>query len=285
MKTWRQLLVDGLLTVNGLLSSEQFSACTHTKSALVFAPHPDDEVLGCGGVIALKARRGAPVMVVVMTDGRASHKGLIATDELVTMRRAEAEEAAMRLGLTAADYVFLKFEDHRLQEHSAAARARVSDIIDRFKPDEIYVPHRRDGIADHVTTNRIVRGVLDQIDRPVTLLEYPVWLWNSWPWTHGGGRYPAGALKCSLGAIRDLIEIVFACRARVNVSAVSQIKLSALDAYRSQLQRHNGNPRWPILADVAGGDFLRRFMTEFEIFRRTNYSPESQRHTGTSAAP
>jgi hypothetical protein len=50
-------------------------------------------------------------------------------------------------------------------------------------------------------------------------------------------------------------------------------KLAALAAYRSQTQRLNGNPRWPVLSDVAGGEFLRRFESGIEIFRRTNYRP------------
>jgi hypothetical protein len=50
-------------------------------------------------------------------------------------------------------------------------------------------------------------------------------------------------------------------------------KLAALAAYRSQTQRLNENPRWPVLSDVAGGEFLRRFESGIEIFRRTNYRP------------
>jgi len=273
VQKWRRLLADGLLMVNRLVSSDWLTSPTRRASALVFAPHPDDEVLGCGGIIALKAQAVVRVKVIVMTDGRASHRALIAEDELVRIRRAEAEEAACRLGLTAADYVFLDFEDHRLQEHHDAASDRVFEIIDKFEPDEIYLPHRRDGLTDHSETNRIVRGAVARIGKPVTLLEYPVWLWNIWPWTRGGGRYPSSIVRCGLGTTRDVAEIVFGCRARVDVDSVLLRKLAALAAYRSQLQRFNGNPRWPVLSDVSDGEFLQRFETGVEIFRRTNYVP------------
>jgi LmbE family N-acetylglucosaminyl deacetylase len=263
----RRLLADGLLMINRLVSSDRLSRRASNGSALVFAPHPDDEVLGCGGVIALKAQAGARVQVVVMTDGRASHKTLIDADELVKIRRAEAQAAGRELGL-AVRYVFLDFEDHRLAEHDACACDRAAEIIEQFKPDEIYVPSRRDGISDHTETNRIVRHAVERVGKPVTVLEYPVWLWNGWPWTSDGARRPTGIMRGALQVARDVAEIVLACRTRVDVGTVLHRKRAALAAYRSQLQRPNGDPRWPVLADVAGGEFLRRFETGVEIFRR-----------------
>jgi hypothetical protein len=47
------------------------------RSAVVFAPHPDDETLGCGGTIVRKIRAGARVRLVVMTDGGSSHRELL----------------------------------------------------------------------------------------------------------------------------------------------------------------------------------------------------------------
>ena len=264
----RRLVADGLMMVNRLVSSERLSRATGSTSALVFAPHSDDEVLGCGGVIALKAQAGARVQVVVMTDGRASHQALIDADELVKIRRAEAEAAGRELGV-ANHYVFLDFEDHRLAEHLASACDRAAEIIERFEPEEIYVPSRREGISDHTETNRIVRLAVDRVGKPVTMLEYPVWLWNRWPWTRDVARRRSGLVRGALQAARDIAEIVLACRMRVDVGTVLHRKRAALAAYRSQLERLNGDPRWAVLADVAGGDFLRRFDTGVEIFRRT----------------
>jgi LmbE family N-acetylglucosaminyl deacetylase len=60
-----------------------------------------------------------------MTDGRASHRALISEDELVRIRHDEAENAALQLGLTAADYLFLDFEDDRLMKHRDGVCDRV----------------------------------------------------------------------------------------------------------------------------------------------------------------
>lgn len=272
MQKLRRLLADGLLMANRVLSSDWLSRRLRNGRSLVFAPHPDDEVLGCGGVIALKAQAGARVKVVVMTDGRASHRALIAENELVRIRRAEAQEAGRQLGADV-DYAFLDFEDHRLARDCDAACDQVVEIIEQFDPDEIFLPHRRDGIIDHVETNRIVRRAVDRVGRPVALLEYPVWLWNGWPWTESGARGASGKVRGALETMRDVAEIVLACRTRIDVGSMQHRKLAALAAYRSQTQRLNGNPRWPVLSDVAGGEFLRRFESGIEIFRRTNYRP------------
>ena len=271
-KSPRRLVADGLLAVNRLIGSPPPAVAISNASALMFAPHPDDEVLGCGGLIALKARAGARVQVVVMTDGRASHGSLIDPDELARIRRAEAEEAGRRLGL-AEPYVFLDFRDHRLAESRDAACERVMELINLFKPAEIYVPSRRDGIADHDETNRVVRRAVAQLGRAVVLLEYPLWLWNGWPWTGDSARRRSGRVRGALQVARDVAEIVFACRTRVDVGAVLDRKRAALAVYRSQLERLNGDPRWPVLSDVAGGEFLRCFESGVEIFRRTNYRP------------
>jgi len=74
-----------------------------------------------------------------------------------------------------------------------------------------------------------------------------------------------------LEMMRDIVELVFACRIRAEVSSVLHRKQSTLATYRSQTQRFDGNLRWPVLADVAEGNFLRCFDSSIEIFRRENH--------------
>lgn len=276
MHNLRRFLAGSLLALNRLVRSERSLGRTHQTCALVFSPHPDDEVLGCGGTIALKVDAGAEVKVIVMTDGRASHNALISGDELVGIRHNEAKDAAQRLGLKSEDYIFLDFEDHQLANHRDAATVRVADLIKQFCPDEVYVPHRRDGLNDHVETNGIVRAAVNRIGKPLMLLEYPVWLWNNWPWTIGPARGRSGRVRYWLRTIRNSGEIVFGCRSGIDVGSVRERKLKALAAYESQLQRRDGDPRWPVLADVADGEFLRCFESNVELFRRTDYGARSR---------
>jgi LmbE family N-acetylglucosaminyl deacetylase len=266
MRGLRRFLVGFLGRLSRTLGSQRWTTGALRARTLVFAPHPDDEVLGCGGTIVLKVRSGAPVQVAIMTDGRTSHARLLSPQELVRIREEEARECAARLGLPSQSYRFLGFEDHALARHDAAARAQVRELIEQFRPEEIYVPHDRDLLSDHVATNTIVRSALAGYGHAVTVLEYPVWLWNTWPWTDGrdNGR---------VTGLQDIAALVFGCRAHIDVRSAATVKAHALAAYRSQLERRDGNPDWPVLGDVSSGEFLARFAGDREIFRRSHYRP------------
>ncbi len=179
----RLAVAASLRAIGRRWSHDAFPALDLKTSAVVFAPHPDDEVLGCGGTIALKVLAGAPVQVVIMTDGRTSHANFIDADTLARMRREEALDASRALGLQPADYHFLEFADSRLRENAEPARERVAQILHQFAPQQVFVPHRHDRVADHVATFEIVEAAVRAYGKPVTLLEYPVWLWNTWPWS------------------------------------------------------------------------------------------------------
>src|SRR3954452_22419232 len=65
-----------------------------SASCIVFAPHPDDETLGCGATIHRKRANGTTVHVVIASDGRRSQKpDLVSPDEMAGIRRQEAHDA------------------------------------------------------------------------------------------------------------------------------------------------------------------------------------------------
>jgi LmbE family N-acetylglucosaminyl deacetylase len=98
---------------------------THDDSVVVFAAHPDDEVLGAGGLIHSAARAGARVHVVLFTNGDgylagvdAGFRTLLSTPgrfiEYGQRRQQEAVGAARRLGVPASNLVFLGYPDRGL---------------------------------------------------------------------------------------------------------------------------------------------------------------------------
>ncbi len=86
-----------------------------SSSAVVFAPHPDDETLGCGGMILQKNQVGARVRIVFMTDGSQSHARFLAPAELARLRQEEARAAGKALGVDEDDLFFLGFPDGELK--------------------------------------------------------------------------------------------------------------------------------------------------------------------------
>jgi LmbE family N-acetylglucosaminyl deacetylase len=272
----RDRLATALLAAGAEWSADRHAALDMRAPAIVFAPHPDDEVLGCGGTIALKALAGASVRVVIMTDGRTSHAQFVDAQTLIDMRRSEAVDAARQLGLDPSTYTFLDFEDNHLGEYAVQARKRVAELLQQHRPAQVFVPHRRDHLRDHVATYEIVSSAIHDYGLAMTLLEYPVWLWNSWPWTNTlpGLR---GLLAGVPRMLRDGAELAFGCRTRIDVRSVLSRKLDALAQYRSQVERQGGDSRWPILSDVSQGSFLQRFRAGTEVFRRSQLGVEQTR--------
>ncbi|MEA5512457.1 PIG-L family deacetylase, partial [Nodularia sp. UHCC 0506] len=123
------------------------------KSAIIFAPHQDDETLGCGGLIALKRSLEVPVEVVFMTDGRHGISNGITSEKIIDIRQQEAVNALNMLGVTYQHIHFLNQIDGSLQNLPDHQHRQIIDqlvqLLQSFKPGEIYVPHRKDVHNDH----------------------------------------------------------------------------------------------------------------------------------------
>jgi len=125
---------------------------------LVFAPHPDDDVIGCGGTLALHTDRGDPVRVVVAFDGRRGDPDQrFGADEYVQRRRAETHRAGAHLGVS--DYVFWDYpEGHAPSpEELLHAGRRIADEVEAFAPDVVYAPWVGEYHLDHHVLARGVR--------------------------------------------------------------------------------------------------------------------------------
>jgi LmbE family N-acetylglucosaminyl deacetylase len=244
-----------------------------TSSAVIFAPHPDDETLGCGGIAYKKIKSGAAVRFVFVTNGIASHSGRIDGPSLKRQREAEAIEAVARLGGSADHVTFLGFPDGAAMDHVASIADAAQRLLRAWAPQSVYVPHRADRPADHAATRQGVLAALARHDRRVTVFEYPVWCWYHWPWVSlrddlpGMWRTSARQTLLMLAGLRLLPTL----NTKFWIGDALAPKRHALAAHVSQMTRPEGRDDWPILADLSAGDFLARFLNEYETFFR--YEP------------
>jgi LmbE family N-acetylglucosaminyl deacetylase len=243
------------------------------KSAIVFAPHEDDETLGCGGTIVKKKQAGADVKIVFMTDGSGSHSQLISAKQLKSMRANEDVAAAGVLGLEPSEVSFLEFVDGNLSQSRSEAIAKVKSILERDRPEEIFIPYYRDVISDHVATNQIVLSALKETNLNVTIYEYPIWFWNHWPWiTFAYSRYQIIGLYRNLkSAPKSWLRLLKDFNCVVDLKGVTEIKSQALEQHKTQVSRMQDNPNWQTLADISNGEFVDCFSQERELFRRYNF--------------
>lgn len=116
---------------------------------LILAPHPDDEVIGCGGLVAQHLREGRAVRVVVATDGAEAGPPGGDRDEYRRRREGESRTALALLGET--DLHFLRFPDRALDD---AVADHLREHLLAFKPDLICVPSPIEIHPDHLALSR-----------------------------------------------------------------------------------------------------------------------------------
>lgn len=114
---------------------------------LVIAPHPDDEVLGCGGTIAKHVADGNEVYVAIVTKGTSP----MFSEDYIETGRTECREADRRLGVKRT--IFLDFPAARMEE---TPRHKLNEafinLIQNIQPNIVYLPHRGDMQLDHKMT-------------------------------------------------------------------------------------------------------------------------------------
>lgn len=143
---------------------------------VVVAAHPDDEVLGFGGAIALLSASGTEVTVVAVTDGEGSHPGsdVMTARDLAELRTAETRAALAELGATAATVVRLKVPDTRVEAYEDDVAARIAGLA--AGADLVVAPWTGDVHGDHEAAGRA--AVRAAASAGVACWLYPVWMWH-----------------------------------------------------------------------------------------------------------
>ena len=193
------------------------SALLGDRTLVVVAPHPDDESLGCGGLIAWAAAQGRTVELVYLTNGERSHPGSrrYPPKRLGHLRQTEARAAAASLGVPASRLHFLGLPDSGLDGLGPAARRQAQRQLEHILGNQFplaCVTARTDPHADHQAAWHLAAAAAQALDVP--LLSYPVWTW----------RLPAD----------EDIAIPATAGWRVDISTQQPRKRAAIAAYASQ---------------------------------------------------
>jgi LmbE family N-acetylglucosaminyl deacetylase len=122
------------------------------ERVLLVAPHPDDETLGAGGTLALHARAGDPVLVLMVTDGGASRAGGLSGAAMRQARAAEARAAVAHLGGARLVLAGLPEGDWAPADLAAVLQPLLVEV----RPTLIYAPSGVDFHPDH---QRVAAGL------------------------------------------------------------------------------------------------------------------------------
>ena len=225
---------------------------------VVVAPHPDDEVLAFGGMLAMLAAHGTPISLVAVTNGDASHPGSERWPApLLARRRAvESGEGLCRLGLRQTATLRLGLPDGCVVQHGAMLENCLRAVL---RPDDVvFTTWELDGHPDHEATAEAVSFACRYTG--ARQWQAPVWMWH-WA-APGDARVPWQRMV------------------RLNLSddALSR-KRRAIAAHVSQLQpQDSGAPA--VLSSMA----LARSLRGFEVLLPVPGRPLASKGSGSLTA-
>lgn len=152
-----------------------------TDKTVIIAPHPDDEAIGCGGLIQTLVERGTPPHVIILTGGEGSHRGCCDTsvEEIIAERHQLTLKAVATMGLPESHIHCLCYPDGGVALRHPETE-RLQELLSELTPQSVFVPHSGEGWSDHVQAAEITKHLLKGQD--VSIYEYCVWMWyyNVW---------------------------------------------------------------------------------------------------------
>ncbi|HEX8592900.1 MAG TPA: PIG-L family deacetylase [Pseudomonas sp.] len=146
--------------------------------AVIIAPHPDDEILGCGGLMRQLSQLDRPLKLISVTDGSASHPGSDAwpTERLSVVRPQESAEALRRLDIPLHPLQWIRggFSDSAV----AGQEDELVEFLERYllPTDVVFTTWSLDGHADHEAVGRASARAAATVG--AHFHEVPIWAWH-----------------------------------------------------------------------------------------------------------
>ena len=190
------------------------------ESILIVAAHADDEVLGCGGVIAKYASEGVKVYVLIIADGITARKDTYDAQKSlleIVQREDLAKEACKLLG--AQEPEFARFPDNRCDQIPLLdIIKKIEQVIQRIKPTIVYTHNGSDLNIDHVLTFKAVLTACRPVAGTSVKKIYAFETLSSTEWS-------------PLGMAAPFYPTRF-----VDISAFEEVKMKALIVYASEMR-------------------------------------------------
>lgn len=213
---------------------------------LVIAPHPDDEVLGCGGTIAKHTKEGDEVYLCIVTKAYTPDW----SEEFMKSRPKEIEKANKILGIKKTyflDYPTVKLDTIPLKELIEA----ISKVVNEVKPEIVYIPHKGDINKDHRLVFEASLVAIRPINHKIRrILSYETLSETEW------GR-----------PLEPFIPNLY-----IDISETFEKKIGAMKAYESELRQYPHPRSLEIIEALAkkrgseiGVNFAEAFMLVREI--------------------
>ena len=129
-----------LLLINASVPAQERIEQWKGKTVMVFTPHPDDDLFGCGGTLALLAKNGNKIIIVIYTnDNKGSFDLEMTSERLARIRKAEEEAAMEVLGIPKANIYWMGYDDGELEyAEPKALCGQATKLIRQHRPDVVF---------------------------------------------------------------------------------------------------------------------------------------------------
>lgn len=203
----------------------------NTAQTIFLAPHPDDETLGCGGLIADLAKKCWDIQIISITNGEVAYNDIPSLKEI---RINELSNSIKQLGLSEKNILRLNFQDGKIQEENFELEEKLLPYIS--SGCNLFAPWEKDYHHDHEAVGRVATKLAQ--NNNIKLYYYFIWTWHH----------------------RDLNNLEkLNLKKYILQETTLKRKIKAIECYQSQLTHPS---KIPILTNKV----LIPFKTTFEIY-------------------
>ena len=207
---------------------------SNNNCVLVIAAHPDDEVLGCGGSIAKWSKDGHEVHLLIMAEGvtsRDKHRNRESKKQELSNLAQSVKRAADILGVKSVE--LLDYPDNRMDSVDLLDVVKtIEDYIEKLKPDVVVTHHAGDINIDH----QIIHQAVITACRPQP--------------EHRVKRILSFEVQSSTEWQSPTVGSFFAPNWFENISGTLELKIKALEAYKSEMHE------WPHARSIKAVEHL-----------------------------
>ena len=245
------------------------------QKILIVAPHPDDEIISCGGLIQRMVKNKAKIKIIYISNGennlislisQIKHKQPLNETKLSKKRISEAKNATKILGVNSNNLIFLGYPDsyikniyskkhflHKNQKQYTKTNLvkKLKQIITKYQPNIIITPHPKDKDPDHQATTLFVQKIIKNLNSKPQLYTYLI----HYPF------YPSSKkiqINTSIFPPQKLYQPHNWYSLELSQQQ-KQNKLTAVNQNQSQISNHYSK------------NFLTSFIKKNEIFQHLNY--------------
>lgn len=220
------------------------------KNILVFAPHPDDEILGVGGTILQNIKEGNEVYVCLVTKGC---EPIFPTDSVQKVQ-TEARTCYKKAGVKEA--FFLDLPAAMLDTiPSFEINEKIIDVVEKVQPDEVYIPHSGDMHKDHqIVVDAVMVACRPKYSfAPKRIYAYETLSETDWNLPNVGNAFIPNVFKDISDVLNEKIQLIKLYQSQLSdfPNARSVEAVEALAKYRGALMNMQAAEAFLLIREIS----------------------------------